>query len=172
MLSAREQTHPVNPTIGEQKHYEKPVMILRKEGSCMRCNYPKDSRIHHIELMGEGSNSLGAIVSSTPRSVLVIALWCCRPEAAQWPEHRRMSYDTWFQGKIQPRNSSQRLVSSVLLAAQSPEFTTCPMSKSITHSQLVRAILEAHSYINNYVKEIIIHWLAASSSLSRLPSWK
>lgn len=145
---------------------------LEKKEAAWGAITPKDSLIHHIGLMGEGSNSLGAIGSSTPRSVLVTALWCCRPEAAQWPEHRCMSYDTWFQGKIQPRSSSQRLVSSVLLAVQSPEFTTCPMSKSITHSQLVWAILEAHSYISNYVKEIIIHWLAASSSLSRLPSWK
>ena len=171
MLSAHDQMQPVNTAIGEQKHYEKPKLwFLGKNEAALGATTPKDSLIHHIELMGEAWFS-GCHSGQHAKKCAYPRLRCCRPEAAQWPEHGCMRFDTWTCVRSSPWTRA-RLLSSVLLAAQSPELTTCPMSKSITHSQLVWAILEAHSYINNYVKEIIIHWLAGSSCLSRLPSWK
>lgn len=146
-------------------------MILRKEWSCIRYNYPRG--LPHPSHRAYG----GGVILWVPQWAAYQEVCLSSPsDAADQRQHGGQNTDVWdvthdSRVRFNPWTRA-RLLSSVLLAAQSPELTTCPMSESITHSQLVWAILEAHSYINNYAKEIIIHWLAGSNALSRLPSWK
>ena len=107
MLSAHDQMQPVNTAIGEQKHYEKPKLwFLGKNEAALGATTPKDSLIHHIELMGEAWFS-GCHSGQHAKKCAYPRLRCCRPEAAQWPEHGCMRFDTWLLCKVQPMNSSK-----------------------------------------------------------------